>query len=83
MGQRLRIYLQIQGTWVRSQVQEDSTCLEANKPVCLNYWAHTLGSASHNYWAYILQLLKPGCLESVLHNKRSQHNEKPKHHKEK
>ena len=25
---------------------------------------------SHNYWAYVLQLLKLSCLESGLHNKR-------------
>ena len=35
------------GPWVRSLVWEDSTCLRAVKPV------------SHNYWAWVLQLLKP------------------------
>ena len=29
-----------------------------------------------------LQLLKPGHLEPVLHNKRSHHNEKPVHRNE-
>ena len=28
------------------------------------------------------QLLKPACLEPVLHNKRSHRNEKPTHHNE-
>ena len=28
------------------------------------------------------QLLKPACLEPVLHSKRSYHNEKPAHHNE-
>ena len=34
------------------------------------------------YWAHMLQLLKLMCLEPVLHNKKSPHNEKPKYHKE-
>ena len=37
---------------------------------------------SCNYWAPMLQLLKPMCLELVLHNKRSHCNEKPSHHSE-
>ena len=32
---------------------------------------------------YMLQLPKPMCLEPVLHNKRSYHNEKPSHRNEK
>ena len=32
--------------------------------------------------SHMLQLLKPMCLEPVLHNKRSHHNEKPTHHSE-
>ena len=39
----------MQGTRVPRLVWEDSTCLEATKPVC------------HNYWAHVLQLLKPTC----------------------
>ena len=37
----------MQGTWVRSLVREDPTCRRATK------------STSHNYWAHVLQLLKP------------------------
>ena len=46
----------------------DSTCLGATKPVC------------HNYWARVLQLLKPVCLEPVLCNTGSHCDEKPVHH---
>ena len=34
---------------------------------------------SHNYWACVLQLLKPTRLDPVLRNKRSHRNEKPSH----
>ena len=30
----------MQGAWIRSLVQEDSTCLVATKPMSHNYWAH-------------------------------------------
>ena len=33
--------------------------------------------ACHNYWACAPQLLKPECLEPMLHSKRSHRNEKP------
>ena len=66
----LRIHLPMQGTRVRALVREDPTCYKATKPVC------------HNYWARVLQLLKPLRLEPVLHNKRSHRKEKPAHHKE-
>ena len=69
----------MQGTWVRALVREDPTCRGATKPVCHNYWACALEPASHNYWACMLQQLKLTCLEPVLHNKRSLHNEKPMH----
>ena len=29
----------MQGTWVRSLVQEDSKCRQATKTVCRNYWS--------------------------------------------
>ena len=32
----------MQGTWVQSLVQEDSTCCRATKPMHQNYWAHVL-----------------------------------------
>ena len=56
------------GTWVQSLVQENSTCLRETKPM------------HHNYWAQVLQLLKPLHLEAVHHNKRSHCNEEPVHH---
>ena len=49
----------MQGTQVRSLVQEDPTCFGATKPVHRSYWACTLEPASHNYWARIPLLLKP------------------------
>ena len=50
--------------------------------MCHKYWACALEPTSHNYWAHVPQLLKPMRLEPVLHNKRSDHNEKPAHHNE-
>ena len=49
--QWLRIRLPMQGTWVRSLVEEDPTCCGTTKPVRHNYWAWALEPASHNYWA--------------------------------
>ena len=40
--QWLNVCLPMQGSQVRSLVQEDSTCLGATRPMCHNYWAHTL-----------------------------------------
>ena len=82
VSQWLRICLPMQGTRVRSLVQEDPTCHGATKPVCHNYWACALGPTCCTYWAWAPQLLKPTCLESVLHNKGSHRNEKPAHHNE-
>ena len=67
VAQCLRIRLPMQGTQVRTLVQEDPTCLRATKPV------------RHNYWACAPQLLKPTHLEPVLCNNRSHCNEKPAH----
>ena len=58
MVQWIRIYLQMQGTWVWSQVWEDSTCRGATKPVCHYFWAWALEPTSHNYGACEPQLLK-------------------------
>ena len=55
---------------------------QATKPVRHHHWASTLELETHNYWAHGLQLLKPKCLELVLHNKGSLCNEKPTHCKE-
>ena len=80
--QWFRIHLPMQGTRVRALVREDPTCRGATKPMHHNYWACALKLASHNYWACMPQLLKPARLEPVLHNKRSDRNEKPAHRKE-
>ena len=58
VAQWLRIRLPMQGTWVRSLVQEDPTCRGATKPVRHNYWACALEPTSHNYWACEPQLLR-------------------------
>ena len=79
VAQWLRICLPKQGTRIQALVQEDPTCHRATKPVCHNYWACALEPAIHICWAHESQLLKPVCLEPVLCNKRSHHNEKPTH----
>ena len=70
----------MQGTRVRTLVQEDPTCRGATKPVCRSYRACALEPASHNYWAHLLQLLKPVRLESMLCNKGCHSDKKPIHH---
>ena len=82
VAQWLRIRLPRQGTRVRALIWEDPTCRGATKPMRHNYWACALEPTSHNYWARVPQLLKLTCLEPVLRNKRSHHNEKPAHHNE-
>ena len=77
--QWLRTHLPLQGTRVWALIQEDPTCHRATKPMRHNYLAWALEPASHNYWARVPQLLKPACLEPMLCNKRSHHNEKPMH----
>ena len=49
VAQWLRIRLPMQGTRVRALAREDPTFHRTTKPVCHNYWACTLGPASHNY----------------------------------
>ena len=80
--QWLRICLPMQGTWVWALLQEDPTCHGATKLMHHNYWACALELTSHNYWARVPQLLKPTCLEPLLRNKRSHHNEKAAYHNE-
>ena len=63
MVQWVRIYLAMQGTQVRSMIQEDPTCLGGLKPKQNNYWDPAPEPESHNYGAHTLQLLKPMCLE--------------------
>ena len=69
----------MQGAQVQVLVLEDPTFHGATKPIHHNYQACVLEPASHNYWARMPQLLKPACLEPMLHNKRSHRNEKPAH----
>ena len=60
--QGLRIHIAMQGTLVRSLVQEDTTCHWASGHVCQNYWAHTaLWSPQVLTIKPMLQLLKPPC----------------------
>ena len=61
-------HLPMQGTQVQALIREDPTCRRASKPVRHNYWVCALELASHNYWARVPQLLKPVCLEPMLHN---------------
>ena len=60
-GSVVKNLLPTQKTRVQSQIQEDSTCHSATKPVCCNCWACGL------------QLRKPSLPKSALH-KRSHHN---------
>ena len=62
---------------VWSLFQEDPTCHGSTKSIPHNYWACALELGSLNYWAHMLQLLKPECLEPVLRNKRSHHRAAP------
>ena len=95
MAQWLRIHPPVQGTRVRSLVREDPACCGATarapqllspcattvEPTRCNYWSPcALGPICRNYWARVLQLLKPVRLEPMLRNKRSCRSEKPAHH---
>ena len=57
--QWIRICLPLQGTQVQSLIREDCTCHWAARPMRHNCWALTLEPASCDYWARMLQLLKP------------------------
>ena len=67
VAQWVRSHLPAQETRVWSRFWEDPAGLSAVKPSSCNYWAHEL------------KLLKPTCLDPVLHNKRGHRNEKPEH----
>ena len=75
------IYLQLShfAVWVQSLVWEEPRCCQATKPICHNCWVQALEPASYSYRACVPQVLKPACLEPVLHKVRSHHNEGPKH----
>ena len=64
----------MQETQDQSLDQEDCSYCRETKPVGHNYWACALDAGSHNYGAYVLQMLKPVSLELVLSNKRSHGN---------
>ena len=54
----------MQETQVWSLVWEDPTWHRATQSVCRNCWVCPLEPGSHNYWAHVLQLLKPAIRES-------------------
>ena len=62
----------MQGTQIWSLIREDPACLGAPLPMCHNHWAFALEPGSCNSWSLHIR-------EPVLHNKRSQCNEKPTH----
>ena len=65
-----RICLPVKGTWAWALGWENSSCCRAATPMCHNYLSLcTLEPACPNYWAQMLQLLKPVCLDLVLCNK--------------
>ena len=78
----LGILLPMQVTQVWSLVWEDSICCGAVKPVHHSYWAWVLVSLSSDYWACVMPVLKPTCLEHQLHDQRSHSDEKLVHHNE-
>ena len=80
MVQWRKIWVPVQETRFGSLVQEYSTCHKATKPVCHSYWACALEPPFCNYWAQVLQQLKPVYLEPALQNKRSHHSEKLTRH---
>ena len=59
VAQWLRICLPVQGTRVRSLVQEDPTYHGATKPVCQNYWACTTTTEACAPRAHAPQQEKP------------------------
>ena len=62
----------MQETRVWSLIFEDQTCHEATKPMWYNCWACAPEPGGHNYWAHMLQLLKPVCPRA-----RASQQEKP------
>ena len=69
VAQWLRVHLPVQGTWIWSLVQEDSTRHGPTKSMGHNYRACTLEPLSRNYWS-------PYALEPVCCNRRSPCSEK-------
>ena len=55
VAQWIRIHLPMQGTWVQSLVQEDSTCHKATKPV-----GQTTDLSSRTHMPQLLKPWDPG-----------------------
>ena len=53
--QWLRICLLMQGTPIRSLIQEDPTCCRTTMPMCHNHWAHALEPGSCSHWTCVSQ----------------------------
>ena len=51
MVQWLGIPLPMQGTWVQSLAQEDSTCCRGTELLYHSCWPHALKPSSCNYWS--------------------------------
>ena len=73
----IRVYLPKQGTRVQSLVQEDSTYCRITKLTQHSYRAYALEPASCNFWAHMMQLLKPTCPRVCAPQQESHCNEKP------
>ena len=72
--------LPMQEIQAQSLVWEDSTCCGATNTTRHNYWACVLEPRNLNYWAHLLQQLKPACPRACrLCSKRSHCKEKPTH----
>ena len=69
----------VPGPWTFHMSQSNKgPCTSNMETVHHSYWSlSSLGPASRNYWARMLQLLKPVGLEPVLRNRRSHCSEKP------
>ena len=86
MVQWIRIRLPMQGTWIWSLSQEDSTCLGATKPIYRNYGARVLRLLKPKHSrACVLQQEKPPQWEAATKSspylpqleKAHMHNKKP------
>ena len=58
----------MQGTWVWSLVQEDSTCHGATKHMCHNYWACAVEPTSFHYQACVPERLNMTAAEPASCN---------------
>ena len=69
--QRLRICLPLQGTLVKTLVQEDSTCRGASKPTHHDCWTCALGPRATTTEPMCRHYQSPCALEPMLGNERS------------